>query len=664
MTNVRKNLLATIQTTGGDTALTLSIPAAPTLIVGVAASGLTLAARGGVAPYAYSLVGANPLPTGLSLNASTGAITGTPTVGGTFLFLAKVQDAASTSYTASFSLTVAAGFYSIDSPPPAEVGIAYRWQMRVYDVNGTLLTTGYSIVSGAPPTGVTMSAGGLFTGTPTVAGSARFTVRATSGGNSADFPMTLKVAPALTATTDVTTLPPSIVGQPYAGNVIPANGVPPYRCKVTAGANRPGLSISSAGKVTGKPTQLVTSGYTAPTVTVTDALGATTTVVVDVPVRAAAAALPAGQVVIGNTNGDGTSETIDFFSWFFGAGADGDLVFDGTNTFASTLATKSGSVYTIRRDVYAHDLAVSGSAKVNTNGYAIYCSGALDLSNAGVLALGNNESNDGAAGSGSTGGAGGAVSGGTLRPGAAGGTGGNGSSGLSSGGAGSIPTDPPIPANGGDTWATAGSGAGGNGSVGSGGAAGANTVIAGRAGCPLPFGQLIVAAAGIKGGAGGAGGGGGGGSGAALGGGGGGGGAGGGVIMICAREIITSASTPSGAIKALPGKGGAGAGTSDASLGAGGGGKGGGGGYIHIRYVKRTGTPVTDLIWADGGVGGAGGVNSANAARNGTAGDGGCGGRIEALSILDCSVLHETLTDPGTYSGTTPGAAGKARLTF
>jgi len=53
----------------------------------------TLAANGGTLPYTWSiLLGA--LPTGLSLNASTGAITGTPTMSGTVSFTVKVTDSA------------------------------------------------------------------------------------------------------------------------------------------------------------------------------------------------------------------------------------------------------------------------------------------------------------------------------------------------------------------------------------------------------------------------------------------------------------------------------------------------------------------------------------------------------------------------------------------
>ena len=51
----------------------------------------SMSASGGTAPYTYA-IGAGALPTGLSLNASTGAITGTPSTAGTFGFQVQVTD--------------------------------------------------------------------------------------------------------------------------------------------------------------------------------------------------------------------------------------------------------------------------------------------------------------------------------------------------------------------------------------------------------------------------------------------------------------------------------------------------------------------------------------------------------------------------------------------
>lgn len=63
----------------------------------------TLAAEGGRTPYTWSVTG---LPAGLALNAAQGAISGTPTVGGTFPLSVRVVDADNIADTATLNLVV------------------------------------------------------------------------------------------------------------------------------------------------------------------------------------------------------------------------------------------------------------------------------------------------------------------------------------------------------------------------------------------------------------------------------------------------------------------------------------------------------------------------------------------------------------------------------
>ena len=64
-----------------------------------------LAAAGGAPPYTWA-VAAGALPAGLTLNASSGLVNGTPTASGTFQFTARATDSASASATKAFALTV------------------------------------------------------------------------------------------------------------------------------------------------------------------------------------------------------------------------------------------------------------------------------------------------------------------------------------------------------------------------------------------------------------------------------------------------------------------------------------------------------------------------------------------------------------------------------
>src|SRR5205085_6776925 len=67
----------------------------------------TLASSGGQAPYQWSVT-SGQLPSGVTLNSSTGGISGTPTTAGPCLFGIQVSDAMGATASARFSVTIAA----------------------------------------------------------------------------------------------------------------------------------------------------------------------------------------------------------------------------------------------------------------------------------------------------------------------------------------------------------------------------------------------------------------------------------------------------------------------------------------------------------------------------------------------------------------------------
>ncbi|WP_369834708.1 autotransporter domain-containing protein [Cronobacter dublinensis] len=139
----------------------------------------TLSATGGSAPYTWT---AHGLPAGISLNAATGALSGTPTSAGSFTFSVTVKEAGNVSATTSYTLVVGAvtpGVTLAVAPaagalPAATTGSAWS---QTFAVSGGTAPYRWQL-SGALPAGLTFSDGSL-KGTPTTAGSSAFTLTAT-----------------------------------------------------------------------------------------------------------------------------------------------------------------------------------------------------------------------------------------------------------------------------------------------------------------------------------------------------------------------------------------------------------------------------------------------------------------------------------------------------
>jgi len=153
--------------------------------------------------------------------------------------------------------------------------------------------------SGTLPKGLTLSGAGVLSGTPTVAGSSSFSITVTDSASpaaTATLAATLVVNDSAITITTAATLPVGVVGSAYSQTLAATGGTPPY---AWAGTPPAGLTLSSAGVLSGTPTAAGTSNFT---ITLTDSAsnpGAATlaaTLVVNPALAITAPTLPSGTV--------------------------------------------------------------------------------------------------------------------------------------------------------------------------------------------------------------------------------------------------------------------------------------------------------------------------------------------------------------------------------
>ncbi len=192
-------------------------------------------------------ISSGTLPTGLSLNSSTGAVTGTPTYYGAYSF--TIQAANETgSVTQSFSGAIyAAPFWTDSTLATPTYDVAYSDSV----IAGGYPTPTYSVTTGTLPTGLSLnSSSGAVTGTTTATGSHSFTITAsnTEGSVSQAFSFDINLAP----TWNDETLGTPTYNTAYSDGVSSNTAYPTVTYSISAGSLPSGFSInSSTGAITG-----------------------------------------------------------------------------------------------------------------------------------------------------------------------------------------------------------------------------------------------------------------------------------------------------------------------------------------------------------------------------------------------------------------------------
>lgn len=141
----------------------------------------TLQGVNGSQPYSWSNPGGG-LPSGLSLNGLSGVISGTPTTANNYSFVIRLTDSQPSFVEKTFNILISAGAQPLTitttSPlPNATTTCAYSQQLAA--TGGTPGYTWTFVVKPIQLAWLSISTGGLLTGTPGLTGTYAFTVRVT-----------------------------------------------------------------------------------------------------------------------------------------------------------------------------------------------------------------------------------------------------------------------------------------------------------------------------------------------------------------------------------------------------------------------------------------------------------------------------------------------------
>jgi hypothetical protein len=191
--------------------------------VGVAFNSGAIGVSGGASPYTFSIIGM--LPTGLTLNTGTGAVTGTPQASGSFSI--RVTDSKSVVATTTCPITIGSGVITLACPSANSFQAGVSVNSPAIGVSGAVSPLTFSVASGAIPSGLNLNAStGALTGTPSTAGSFTLQVKDANGtvaATTCPFTVTSSVL-AITSTS----LPSASLGSAYSFQPQTTGGKQPF----------------------------------------------------------------------------------------------------------------------------------------------------------------------------------------------------------------------------------------------------------------------------------------------------------------------------------------------------------------------------------------------------------------------------------------------------
>jgi large repetitive protein len=221
----------------------------------------SIAVTGGIAPFVWATT-AGALPPGLSLNPTSGHITGIPLVVGAFAFTAKVIDAMGGQATKDLSIVIAQGLTIPDCPNPAAVvGLSYSALLTA--IGGTSPYQ-WRVDSGTLPPGLMLSSEqAAINGSPLQSGLSAYVLRVDdASGKSSSRLCSIQVNPPGLIITSSASLPNGLIGNAYNQTLAATGGRPPYSWSITTAGAPIGISLDATGALAGLPSAAGTFSFT------------------------------------------------------------------------------------------------------------------------------------------------------------------------------------------------------------------------------------------------------------------------------------------------------------------------------------------------------------------------------------------------------------------
>jgi len=203
------------------------------------------------------------LPTGITLtDAANGILSGTPTAAGTFNFTVLLTDSVAQTTTKDLSIIISSGL-TITTVSPMPQAVATSFYIQILQATGPTPQT-WTLSLGVLPPGLSLNSNGTLSGTPNSAGTFDFTVQVATSNptQTATKDLRIVVNPQLSITT-AAVLPAGVVNTGYNFTLSAIGGVGPYTWVVPGLGLPAGVTLSSAGVLSGTPSNTGTFAFQA-----------------------------------------------------------------------------------------------------------------------------------------------------------------------------------------------------------------------------------------------------------------------------------------------------------------------------------------------------------------------------------------------------------------